>query len=459
LSLNGATPDVPNEFEVPGRLHSDGGPGISTGHGVPGHANGHGVAGHLQNGYVVPQPRAVDGSGNVVDEDVGLINANLAGEPAAGPAIPHLIGGNGGGSHVALTPGVHIIGRTPPAGPVAAVSAAAPSAAIGLAPTPPATPAITAAALTPLTPAATPAITAPAPGPAAIAPAAAAAPVAVAATPAPPLPASTVLPPPPADDEFAAWEAADWDDAVRSRPLGDRRDSMPSQPPGVVERRRGVTDRRNGAPEQQASAVLPSESNVHAADTFASSGAYDMAPARPEPPVAPPFVAPPFVAPPSVAPPFVAPPVTRRPARPGFGPSEAPPSGSTVHESLPRTQYRPNVQQGQMPRPDGFDEWLQNFGSAPVVRSNRVTPPQQRSTLSEGLSGGRATVGGPATAPQRKTSSEADFFVLKPSNKKAKPERTTPRVKLSSAIFLTLLVLVLVAVAVAILFIHAHGHL
>jgi hypothetical protein len=458
LSLNGATAEVPNEFEVPGRLHDDAGPGISTGHGVPGHANGHGMAGHLQNGYVVPPPRPVDGSGNEFEEEVGLINGNLDSEPDAGSGDPHLIAGNDAGARSARAPGGHIIGRTPPAGPLAAGAPSAPSAATGPAPTPPATPAITQPAL----------------GPATTVRPAAPAPVAAATTPTPPMPASPVLPPPPAHDEFAGWEAAGWDDAVRSHPLGDRRQSMPSRAPGVVERRRGVADRRSGAPERRGSAVLPSESNGHMADALAASGAYDVAPALPEPPVlarvttpASPYGGAGQIAParlssqsePPEPPPLVAPPVTRRPARPGFGNSDAPPSGSTVHEVLPRTQYRPNVPQGQMPRPDGFDEWLQNFGSAPVVRSNKVTPPPQRSTLSEGLSGGRGTLGGPATAPQRQTSSEADFFVLKPSNKKAKPARTTPRVKLSSAIFLTVLVLVLVAVAVAILVIHAHGHL
>jgi len=56
------------------------------------------------------------------------------------------------------------------------------------------------------------------------------------------------------------------------------------------------------------------------------------------------------------------------------------------------------------------------------------------------------------------SSREADFFVMKPSNKKAKTVRTAPRTKLSGFIFLFVLLVVLAAVALFIVFGHVHVH-
>lgn len=156
-----------------------------------------------------------------------------------------------------------------------------------------------------------------------------------------------------------------------------------------------------------------------------------------------------------IAPPAVP---SQRPVTPGFGKTNEPPSGSTIRQQLPRSQYRPQTPLGQMPREDGFNEWLQNFGSEPVVRTTRITPPKRAQAVEDVLSGARSTLGGPASAIPRLSLRETDFFVLRPSGRKPKPERTTPRTKLASAVFIIVLVLVLVAVAVAVLYIHAHGH-
>ena len=153
-------------------------------------------------------------------------------------------------------------------------------------------------------------------------------------------------------------------------------------------------------------------------------------------------------------------PPTRAP-RPGFGKTNEPPSGSTIRERLPSNQYRPRVAPGHVPRHDGFDEWLESFGSDPIPRTTKVTPPPQGlMSVADVLHGPRGSMGGPASATPRIPSREADFFVLKPSSRKPRPASAAPpetRARLSAAIFLSILFLVLVAVAVAFLYFHAHG--
>jgi hypothetical protein len=141
-----------------------------------------------------------------------------------------------------------------------------------------------------------------------------------------------------------------------------------------------------------------------------------------------------------------------------------PPPGSTVREEFPKPQLRQQGTASQLPRSDGFDEFLLSVlkpaaptRSAPVVRPPQP-PPQRLMGVSDVLSHVRTTSGGPASAVPRMSSREADFFVMKPSNKKAKTVRTAPRTKLSGFIFLFVLLVVLAAVALFIVFGHVHVH-
>ena len=149
-----------------------------------------------------------------------------------------------------------------------------------------------------------------------------------------------------------------------------------------------------------------------------------------------------------------------RPVNPGFGKVNAPPPGSTVREELPRSQLRPQGPLGQIPKADGFDELLQSVlkpaapnRSAPVVRPPHP-PPQRLMGVSDVLSHARTTSGGPLSAVPRMSPREADFFVMKPSPKKAKAIRTGPRTKLSAFTFVLVLLIVLAAVGVAVFYIH-----
>lgn len=153
-----------------------------------------------------------------------------------------------------------------------------------------------------------------------------------------------------------------------------------------------------------------------------------------------------------------------RPVNPGFGKMNTPPPGSTVREEFPKPQLRQQGTASQLPRSDGFDEFLLSVlkpaaptRSAPVVRPPQP-PPQRLMGVSDVLSHVRTTSGGPASAVPRMSSREADFFVMKPSNKKAKTVRTAPRTKLSGFIFLFVLLVVLAAVALFIVFGHVHVH-
>lgn len=178
----------------------------------------------------------------------------------------------------------------------------------------------------------------------------------------------------------------------------------------------------------------------------------------------------PVTAPTPVSPPAIPPPAAHffaeaddggRPMNPGFGKMNAPPSGSTVHEELPKTQLRSLGTPGQMPLTDGFDELMQSImppsppnPGRPVIRPTPATPPQRLMGVSDVLSHARTTSGGPASAVPKMSSRDADFFVMKPSNKKAKAIRTAPRTKLSGFTFILILLIVLAAVAVAIFYIH-----
>ncbi len=155
-----------------------------------------------------------------------------------------------------------------------------------------------------------------------------------------------------------------------------------------------------------------------------------------------------------------------RPFRPGFGKSTSAPPGSTIRAELTKSPFRQPATSSQMPRADGFDEWLESFAPvAPVPRSTKVSPPPQRlmgvaDVLSSArLSSGRGahlTPGGPAYAVPKLSPREADFFVLKPSNKRPKAVHTKPRSKLSGAIFIIVVLLVLIATAAAVLYLHVH---
>jgi hypothetical protein len=155
-----------------------------------------------------------------------------------------------------------------------------------------------------------------------------------------------------------------------------------------------------------------------------------------------------------------------RPFRPGFGKSTSAPPGSTIRAELTKSPFRQPATSSQMPRADGFDEWLESFATvAPVPRSTKVSPPPQRlmgvaDVLSSArLSSGRGahlTPGGPAYAVPKVSPREADFFVLKPSNKRPKAVHSKPRSKLSGAIFIIVVLLVLVATAAAVLYLHLH---
>jgi hypothetical protein len=155
-----------------------------------------------------------------------------------------------------------------------------------------------------------------------------------------------------------------------------------------------------------------------------------------------------------------------RPFRPGFGKAASAPAGSTIRAELTKSPFRQPATSSQMPRADGFDEWLESFVPvAPLPRSTKVSPPPQRlmgvadvlssARLSSG-GGAHLTPGGPAYAVPRVSPREADFFVLKPSGKHQKEVRTKPRSKLSGAIFIIVVLLVLAATAVAVLYLHVH---
>jgi hypothetical protein len=130
-----------------------------------------------------------------------------------------------------------------------------------------------------------------------------------------------------------------------------------------------------------------------------------------------------------------------------------------VREHLPKTQYHPHVPPGQLPRADGFDAWLETFAADPLPRTVKVGPPHQRLMgIAEVEHRPRGTMGGPASAIPRISSSDADFFVLKASNKKPRKVRSQARAKLSATVFFLVLFLVLACAAGALLFVHAHTH-
>jgi len=162
-------------------------------------------------------------------------------------------------------------------------------------------------------------------------------------------------------------------------------------------------------------------------------------------------------------PPAVSPVVARpaegfkRPVTPAFGKTNAPPRGPSSHQQLPATQPRQQVAP-QLERADGFDKWLQSLDAAPLPLTTRVSPsPQALTGVAEMPQRARGTMGGPASAVPRISSSEADFFVMKPSNLRPKREQNRARSKLSTAVFFLVLLVVLVAVAVAFVYFHAHG--
>jgi hypothetical protein len=282
--------------------------------------------------------------------------------------------------------------------------------------------------------------------------------------------------------------------AARSRnDVGDRREAEPDRRGGVerrsggdrrggaADRRSDRADRRSGAAEQRdgepTGSNLPSGLVPRASVSgnaggpgpagHAASGGQNEGPANGDlgfDPLNDPATLfgdwQPPPARPAASGPTEGPTRPTRPTRPGFGKTDEPPSGSTIHEQLPSNQYRPQVAPGQVPRADGFDEWLDSFASMPVPRTTKVTPPPQRLTgVSDVLHGARGTMGGPASATPRISSSEADFFVLKPAGRKPKPAPAQPRsrTKLSAAIFFLVLFLVLAAVAIAFFYFHAHG--
>lgn len=231
-------------------------------------------------------------------------------------------------------------------------------------------------------------------------------------------------------------------------------------PPGVAPDRGGPATTRAGAAGRQIAPASPGLSLAASGsgrplddlpfdpmqDPATLLGDFDpQAPARPP------------VTPPAGMPAPGEPERQARPVRPGFDRSNTPPPGSTVRQQLPKTPFRPRTQ-GQLPRGDGFDEWLESFAVDPAGRPARVVQPVQRSTKNDVATGGRATIGGPQSAPPRVSNREADFFVMKPTSKRQKPSRHTARRRLSAAVFFAILFIVLAAGTVAVLFIHAHPH-
>jgi hypothetical protein len=142
---------------------------------------------------------------------------------------------------------------------------------------------------------------------------------------------------------------------------------------------------------------------------------------------------------------------------PGFEKSNGAPSGSTVRQVGAPSAFRQHPEPVEHPRTDGFDEWLQSISPMdPTPRLSRGNALQQRSDRAADRAGARTTAGGPRSSVPRVSSSESDFFVLKPSHKKARTEKTKPRTKLSAAVFVLVLLIVIVAVVVAFLYLHVH---
>ena len=158
-------------------------------------------------------------------------------------------------------------------------------------------------------------------------------------------------------------------------------------------------------------------------------------------------------------------PAQARPVTPGFGDTHTAPPGSTVRSERPsnRLAAAPQNRNGQLGKLDGFEDWVSSIVSdqAPAPRSlnppRPAQPPQRLMGVADVLSSARVTMGGPASAVPPKTTAESDFYVMRPTRKKARPDEATPkrpRAKLATSVFLFVLVAVIAAVAIAFFLLH-----
>jgi hypothetical protein len=148
---------------------------------------------------------------------------------------------------------------------------------------------------------------------------------------------------------------------------------------------------------------------------------------------------------------------------PGFGNTHTPPSGSTVRTELPNRglAQAPQSKSGPLGRLDGFEDWVSSIvadqGPSPWLAPPRPTEPSQRLMgVADVLSSAHVTMGGPASAVPPKTMAESDFYVMKPTSKRPKPDPATkgPRSKLAFTVFILVLLAVLAAVAIAFFYLH-----